>query len=143
MKLKLYTTNSDDNVVNKTLTNISELDITLKNDVDIINPVLIVSDVSKNIVPNYAYIEQLKRYYFINDYTPMNANHVKIELAVDVLMTYKDDILNSTSNITKSKNPKYVSDSYDFDVRTTDTKYESDITLDDSKKSIVLVAIGG
>jgi hypothetical protein len=48
MELKLYAVNDGKNVINKTMTLKTTMEINLKRDVDIINPRLI-------LIPNFAY----------------------------------------------------------------------------------------
>lgn len=92
MKLKIYNNNSNNNVLNKKITLVSELDFNLKSDNSIMQPILILKNYVKG---NYCYIDELNRYYFINDVRLLTGGLYELHLDVDVLMTYKDEIINA------------------------------------------------
>lgn len=78
-------------------------EVILKHDVSIINPVLAVQENYDNYVNfNYFYIPKFKRYYFITNVDFSN-NIVYISGTVDVLASYRVDILNSTQYIIRSQ----------------------------------------
>lgn len=114
MKLKIYNNNSNTNVINKNITLINELDFNLKSDNSILQPILIL----KNYVGgNYCYIEEFKRYYFINDVRLLSNGLYELHLNVDVLMTYKNEIMNnpiSTRKVIKLNNEIDFTTLYDF-----------------------------
>ena len=92
MKLKIYNNNSNNNVLNKKITPVSELDFNLKTDNSIMQPILVLKNYVKG---NYCYIDELKRYYFINDVRLLTGGLYELHLDVDVLMTYKNEIINA------------------------------------------------
>lgn len=92
MKLKIYNNNSNNNVLNKKITLVSELDFNLKSDNSIMQPILVLKNYVKG---NYCYIDELKRYYFINDVRLLTGGLYELQLDVDVLMTYKNAIINA------------------------------------------------
>lgn len=53
---------------------------------------------------NYVRIPELKRYYFVNDITLINANMYELDLSVDPLMSYKSAILGLTAFIDRAEN---------------------------------------
>lgn len=56
---------------------------------------------------NYCEITQLKRKYFIRDITSLDGERVRVDLAVDVLASFYDDIISAqilTERSTKNKN---------------------------------------
>lgn len=62
---------------------------------------------------NYAYITEFHRYYFIRNITSIRNNLWEIELECDVLMSYKDKILQQTGIIDKQESDpvnKYFND---------------------------------
>ena len=114
MELKIYNNNSNTNVLNKNITLVSTLDFSLKIDNSILQPVLILKNYSNG---NYCYIEEFKRYYYITDIKLLTGGLYQLQLEVDVLMTYKDIIINnpiSTSKIVKIVNDVDFSSLYDF-----------------------------
>lgn len=143
MEIKLYNTSSNNNVLNKVLTDGKTFNIKLKNDTEIIGPVIILkSDVK--IDSNYAYIPEFERYYYIENISINSCNIYTLHLKCDVLMSFKDDILNSESYITSSNkniNPYYNSN-YHSEVRKEVDIYKSNIILEDGTENI-LVTIGG
>lgn len=143
MKIKLYTTNSANNVINKTLENEIEYDIKFKDNTDIKNPMVILRS-NDIILHNYAYIEKFNRYYFIERIELYPNSIYNIYLRVDVLETYKDEILKCEGYInqqTQKVNSYYDSD-YKTEIRKEVDIYKSDVTLDDVS-NILLTTIGG
>jgi len=114
MKLQIYNNNSNSNVINKNIDLINELNFNLKSDNSILQPILIL----KNYIGgNYCYIDEFKRYYFINDVRLLSNGLYELHLNVDVLMTYKNEIINnpiSTRKMIKLNNEIDFSELYDF-----------------------------
>ena len=121
--LELYRCPSDERMVSKTLNDKFEFKhITFKNDTSIINPVFIVGAIKNNTEPmdtvgwwrkfNYCYCPNLQRYYFITDITFTRQGLVNLTCSVDPLMSFKDDILNSSQLVTRQENKqqKYLPD---------------------------------
>lgn len=100
MILTLYKCLDGDNVINKTLTNPTPLNIVLKKNVDLNNIELVLSGVSglQDGEYNYFHISDIDKYYFIRSIRVLNNDSVRVIGEVDVLETYKDDILNSESS---------------------------------------------
>ena len=142
MELDLYTTNDSKNTINKTLTGKKAITLNLKSSTDMKQPVLILSKNNYDKALNYAVFPALGFSYFINDYSIVNNDHVKLQLAIDLLETYKTDILNSTAIITAKNSPSYIDSTLPVDSRTEIDKYASDVTLPDNT-SFVMVTVGG
>lgn len=107
MRIVLYNNKSGNNVVDKTLVSDNEISgVFLKNDTSIINPVFLLSgfDVSQFTDYNYLYVPSFHRYYFIENFVAKTGKIVEISAHVDVLMTYKSDILASTQMIERQQN---------------------------------------
>lgn len=78
-------------------------EVILKYDVSIINPVLALQENYDGYVDfNYFYIPKFKRYYYITNVDFSN-NIAYISGTVDVLASYRVDILNSTQYIIRSQ----------------------------------------
>lgn len=120
MELILYNSNSEKNRLDKTnfLKAILTLNGTLRNECSILNPSIqlelkqnikikndnlqYVKDDRSNYVNysildliigcNYAYIKEFNRYYFITNITSIRNDLWQIDMKVDVLMSYKDQI---------------------------------------------------
>lgn len=107
MKIVLHNNKSGNNVVDKTLISDKEISgVFLKNDTSIINPVFLLTgfEVSQFTDYNYLYVPSFHRYYFIENFVAKTGKIVEISAHVDVLMTYKSDILASTQMIERQQN---------------------------------------
>lgn len=92
MNVTFYNNLSNLNVIYKRLEKINTLSFTFKENSNIINPSLILKNYKGG---NYCYIEDLERYYYIKDIDLLSNGLVKINCEIDVLMSYKEDIINS------------------------------------------------
>ena len=119
----LYNSNTDNRVVDKTsyITTYKSLRGNFKDEVDLLNPIFTIES---NVVPqcNYCYIEDFNRYYYINSIKVIRNNLYSISCSVDVLMSYKVFITNSTQYVSRQENTynellvdKYVSFSEDYE----------------------------
>ena len=71
-------------------------------------PLLTSRDASKEIIKaNYCYIDELQRYYFISEMTSVRNGLWRVSLSVDVLESYKSDILNLSCIVDKQQNQSY------------------------------------
>lgn len=141
MKVEFYKTSDNLKTVNKTLTLNKTLDIVFRQSVDEQNPVIIMS-IDNLQDANYIHIPTFKRYYFISDIDNYTANLVRLHLTTDLLMTYKDIILNTTVQITATEKPSYLSTGLPTQTTTTKRIVKSDTTLE-KENSLILTTIGG
>lgn len=106
MEVKLYTNIDDDNVVNKNITLVATLTGDLVEDTDILDPVLLIENVSGVITNgsvNYVYIPDLHRYYYVLDISFVSGTLFYLTCHVDVLMTYKAQILENSGLIVRQE----------------------------------------
>lgn len=95
MTVDFYTISDANNVVVKTLPESSKYTAT---NVDIFKPSvidtprLVLGAFANMTDKNYCYIAKFNRYYFINSITVTSAQRVVMDLTIDVLYTYADDI---------------------------------------------------
>ena len=85
------------NVIGKTTNKkaMHTIEVPLKQDTDRLNPnILIYSDLSLEIM-NYCYIDEFSRYYFIDKIEQVRNNLYRVRCKVDVLESYKMEILNA------------------------------------------------
>lgn len=93
--IKFYNTPDKANIINKTLN--GELTVTglLKDNSSIYNPSFRIKLNKDLFNKNYFYVDMYKRYYFITDIVIEDNVEMVISGKVDVLESFKDDILNS------------------------------------------------
>lgn len=90
--LKIYVNQSNQNIINKRIDLVSELNCTFKNDIDILNPILLVKNYTGG---NYCYISDFERYYYIDDVGLLKGGVYQLHCSVDVLKSYADDLENA------------------------------------------------
>lgn len=121
MIVKLYKCYDSKNKLNKTLTSEISLTGNFKNNFSLTDIQLVLYfDNIELFDYNYVYIELLHRYYFVDDCKILSSNRIELVLSIDVLMTYKTDIVNMRVKLNKS--------SIIFD--------DSDCNVSDSKKLV-------
>ena len=112
MDIILYNTNSDPRKLNKTLVQLSSISVRLKDDTDIMRPVIELDSANLPPTANYCYIEKFGRYYFINRQGISIGHDLLLTLDVDVLMSFAGIIKNSrvVAKRTSNKYNRYISD---------------------------------
>lgn len=106
MYANFYFNKSDKRYLNKDIeAKYSNIPIQILTPSSIINPTLRVSSglIGKNV--NYVYITDLERYYYIDNYI-MDNGFVNIECKVDVLMSFKTQLM-AEKVIAKRSTNKY------------------------------------
>ena len=104
MVIQFLHNKSEYNTINKNTELIVEKTITLKNDCDLVNPYVVLKLDDVLFLSNYAYIPNFKRYYFITGIEILSKTLVAVSMHVDVLESFKSDILAGTVHITESSN---------------------------------------
>lgn len=100
----IQTNASENNRLDKSLTNIATLTGTLRADTSIIDPVFrIEGDMSSYITANYCTVATFGRSYFINNIRSLRAGLFEIECHVDVLSSFKTQIRANSAIIHKSE----------------------------------------
>lgn len=141
MKVEFYHTADNANTVNKTLNLIKTINIVFRQAVNEQTPFIILN--KDNLIGvNYIHIPTFNRYYFISNVENYTANLVRINLVTDLLMTYKDDILNTPVLITATEKPSYFSTNLPTTQTISKRVVKSDITLN-KENSLILTTIGG
>ena len=93
MDIILYTTGSERERINKTLSEGYTLTGSLRGESSVINPSFLI-EADNPSTYNYCYIDSFNRYYFITNITSVRTGIWRIDCAVDVLMSYATEILN-------------------------------------------------
>lgn len=144
MDIYLYNTDDDNNVLNKTLYNEKYIEeIRLKNNVDIMTPsILLQSDIF--LLYNYAYIPEFERYYYIENIINQSKNIYSLQLRVDVLMSFKNEILQSEGYIiSDSVGNKYLDLDTNSELKKDFYIYNSDIELEPTLEHTIILNIFG
>ncbi len=113
MQAIFYENKSDKRYLNKTIeAKYSNIPIEVLNPSSVVRPTLKVSSGLIGQSVNYLYVEELERYYYINDWI-MENGFIRLECEVDVLMSFKDEIKNRNVivNRQESKYNLYLEDS--------------------------------
>lgn len=104
MTITVYKISDDRRVVNKTLgTAVATLTAIIKNDADILYPVLEVAYNSSVLTANYLYIDTLQRYYYIKN-IKLDRQRLFLECEVDVLKSYYNEIKNLSCVVARQEN---------------------------------------
>lgn len=106
-----YITDSENEKVDKNLTEEIKFTISLKNDTDYYNPNIRI-ETDTNLL-NYNYAKLLDKYYFITNKELLTGNIYNLILKEDVLMTWRDSIREQSAIIDKQETSNYdVTDVY-------------------------------
>lgn len=148
MDIFLYKTESASNAVNKKLEEVAHYtSVRLLDDTSILTPTIEVRE--STIIDdlwsiNYFYIPKFKRYYFVTD-AVATAGMFRISGRVDVLRSYKSEILISSQIITRQENlqDRYLHDSM---IPISDKQEVQEVefgeTFDDTNSLFILVTTG-
>lgn len=109
MNIDFFINNSDDDTINKSLTPVLTLQGSLREPCSIEMPEITI-ETEGIINANYCYIEAFGRYYYITNQVILSNSRVRIELEVDVLESFKMNILSLETIIENSstKNDNYL-----------------------------------
>ena len=103
MKIDLYKNTTEENAIEKIITNKKTIEGTLKTTIDITDFSVIFNFFEDWNNYNYVYIEKLKRYYFVESKRIVNNSLVEYDLIEDVLMSFKDLIREQNILLTESE----------------------------------------
>lgn len=107
LSITLYTSTADPKELDKSskLTQIGSAAITATptNDIDVLNPTVLLNYNSNYIGANYAYISAFGRYYYINDKSVKPGQSITLTMSVDPLMSFRNQIKNCTACVTRSE----------------------------------------
>lgn len=104
LTVKLHHNSSPDNKIGKQLDAGLSMNCVLKEESSILKPTIIIEAATAPITYNYMYIQDLQRYYFIDDIVSKNNKIWEISGHVDVLQTYQNGILAQDAVIRRQQN---------------------------------------
>lgn len=108
MQLTYYNNKSDRRYVDKNIEKITlsqhanPVNIKLVDSTDIVHPVFKLKDHDIYMTANYCYVDDLRRYYYIDKITLENGYGL-IYCTVDVLMTYKKELRQQNCVVARSE----------------------------------------
>ena len=139
MVVKFGKFNGDVRQITKLMTDVVEVSGTLRDKCDVLTPELLVKTDVREF--NYVYIEEFKRYYYVKDIVQYRQNMWVCQLKVDVLMSYRDSILEFNGLVSRLNDSDYVNGASVFDSRDLHERIDwgDKLTLG----SHILVAKGG
>lgn len=104
MTFKLYYNTSDTKTVNKSIELLTELTGQFKEQSSILEPHIILENTESTVKCNYVYISTFKRYYYVKNQIVLNSQLIQLNLKVDVLKTYADNIKKLTAFVLRQEN---------------------------------------
>ena len=104
MTINLYINKSEKERVSKTLSNEKTFTGTLREQTSIIDPVISIETAENISGYNYMYIPEFGRYYYIRGIDSVKNNLWKVSAHVDVLMSFKSQILQNSGVIERQEN---------------------------------------
>ena len=140
--LKLFKNSSENNDVSKTLTDEHKVTGYSRVVVDMLNPVIELAGIEVNSY-NYCYVQELNRYYYIEKINISPNGVYRLSMRIDVLMTYRDDIMASHGLITKNREYNPYTGDVDVESRYTLEKHEFENGFDFTNGDFVLVTMRG
>lgn len=103
MNIYLYTYSAEPNSFPKELGEAVKFEGTLRDECDILNPVIIFVGFNPANTFNYCYIPDFKRYYFITGSSVIRTNVVEFTMHVDVLQSWSSYILEQEGTILRNE----------------------------------------
>lgn len=101
MDITLYKNNSPNYFVNKILAGATTFSGTLRDESSVIEPILML-EASNLSQYNYLYIPSFGRFYYINNIESVRNNLWRLTCHVDVLNTYRSEILAHQAIVSKA-----------------------------------------
>jgi len=146
MILNFYNNSGDIRQLNKDLTAVKlNVSAQITYQVSIQDPSFVLNYDAALINANYVYVAEWQRYYYINNKTMIDGNRIQIDCHIDVLMSYKNEILNSdciASRSASNTNPYIVDDLVGDEGTFTTTYQRSSITPFNNTGSYLLTVAG-
>lgn len=114
MNIFFYTSSAEPNSFPKVLCEAIRYQGELRDECDILNPVLTIEGLNPDTTFNYCYIPDFKRYYFITESSVVRTGLIQFKLHVDVLQSWSKEILELEAIISRNE--------YDFNNHLEDTR---------------------
>lgn len=114
MKIILYYNKSESIKVDKDIEEVLTVEGTFRTRVSILNPTIYLNIDFIPLNINYVYIEDLKRYYYVDNIIADVKDMYILKCSIDVLMTYKNYIKSQQAYVSRNQYVYngYISDNY-------------------------------
>lgn len=144
MTITLYNCTDSANRIDKTVTNGLTVTGVMKNALDIDNISVDIQTPVETFNYNYCYVQELKRYYFIQTPVVSPNGIMTLPLVCDVLMSFKSAIENIVGTIGRRTNPQKYNSAFsaNFDTRPGVERYNFTNNFDEDG-NIIMVTIRG
>ena len=103
MLVQFFYSLEDKTKLDRNMNFICEKECKLKEPTDVLNPTISVSKFNNWQMVNAIYIEELKRFYFVNESPMLLGGVVSFACHVDVLKTYADALKGTTALIDRNE----------------------------------------
>lgn len=103
MNIFFYTSSAEPNSFPKVLGEAIRYQGELRDECDILNPVLTIEGLNPDNTFNYCYIPDFNRYYFITESSVVRTGLMEFMLHVDVLQSWSSQILKQTGYISRNE----------------------------------------
>lgn len=105
MNVNFYKYTGDDRVLNKSLIFLYSCNTMQPfENVEMLNPILILSKSDNNDSANYIFISDFNRYYFVKNKEEKRGGIIVLHCSIDVLMSHKNSILNCPITCLRNEN---------------------------------------
>ena len=114
MNVEFYTCSDDPRKISKTMQSVKTTNCTVYNGCSVTSPVIMLRYDPSIITCNYFRIPEWNKWYSIADYSVDNAKTLYVTGMIDVLYTYKDQILECDATAIRNEgvgSPTYIPDS--------------------------------
>lgn len=105
MQVTIGQTADDRRKIQKSFSGTS-VQVQLKQPCDLLHPVFVLTWSSSYVHSNYLHAPELGRYYYIDDVILLTGSRAELHCSVDVLMSYKDQILSLDVNVIRNENER-------------------------------------
>lgn len=142
-QVQLGFTDSPHNKITKNFTGQATFDCVLRDGCSTRSPVILLSTADFDTMQrtNYAYIEAWQKYYYVTDVISVRQGLAEVHLSIDLLMTYKEQILASQGFLRRSEttyNLYFPDTSFgELAYKTTDTKVIGNKLSDDCYIAVI------
>lgn len=104
MDIQLCVNSSENNAIGKRVSVIDTVSCSVKDTMSFEKPIILLQYNGNMGNVNYVNIPKFSRYYFVTDIIPMTGGRYELHCNVDVLESYKNQILNLMCIIDKQEN---------------------------------------